>query len=452
MKEYYDSYDCIAPLEPLFSTDPPLASDISSYLDFSAFDSSCFALPSPVSLTHGSSTPDSSTNGECEEEESSKKTTRKEAHSLIERRYRDNLNSKITELRDLLPCFSGSKRINKASVLKEAALHITRLTARNKELEMENSLLKASIAIAPPTPPQRESTSSVYAFMAMGLMVSALFPFLQWDGARSVSGRTINSLDSFVLRFDWLILLPLVIQSWLFACFCYKTRKNSIPSNSTSKEKPLELSTVFLAISTSVDLESLAMKFNSLSSSSHSEIQLAIIGELLCLVKNENLSGIAEKHKKLFEYPFTWFTKFCNLILEGLLCASEGLHQEAHNIFNDVSREAYKLPRLTVSESIIFFALYVEVLRYRWNFLSKSSELSSSLRSILELDLKLLRSNIAYDDCKEMQLTFRLYSSLLGFSTSSIQKRKFYSTLAALLNCNMQADYEMASLFITKFQ
>lgn len=78
----------------------------------------------------------------------------KRPHNVIEKRYRANLNDKITELRDSVPALRTSKhgsvdeddapsgKLNKASILSKATEYIRHLEIRNKRLEEENTGLK----------------------------------------------------------------------------------------------------------------------------------------------------------------------------------------------------------------------------------------------------------------------------------------------------------------------
>ncbi|OKL62886.1 hypothetical protein UA08_01744 [Talaromyces atroroseus] len=89
-----------------------------------------------------------------------KPTSKKRSHNVIEKRYRANLNDKITELRDSVPSLrvltrennggtsahdddilTGNK-LNKASILSKATEYIRHLELRNTRLEEENRALK----------------------------------------------------------------------------------------------------------------------------------------------------------------------------------------------------------------------------------------------------------------------------------------------------------------------
>ncbi|KAL2802716.1 hypothetical protein BJX63DRAFT_100475 [Aspergillus granulosus] len=93
-------------------------------------------------------------------QETKKVPSKKRAHNVIEKRYRANLNEKISELRDSVPSLRASKgsggivddddaegvtpanKLNKASILSKATEYIRHLETRNKRLEDENTALK----------------------------------------------------------------------------------------------------------------------------------------------------------------------------------------------------------------------------------------------------------------------------------------------------------------------
>jgi len=93
---------------------------------------------------------------------------KKSAHNMIEKRYRTNLNDKISQLRDSVPSLRGmpksaagaiecdedredleglvpTHKMNKATILSKATEYIQYLSRANKRLEDENSLLKSRI-------------------------------------------------------------------------------------------------------------------------------------------------------------------------------------------------------------------------------------------------------------------------------------------------------------------
>ncbi|QKX56840.1 uncharacterized protein TRUGW13939_03947 [Talaromyces rugulosus] len=95
--------------------------------------------------------------------ESKTQPTKKRSHNVIEKRYRANLNDKISELRDSVPSLralskpgnGGSpsvdddvtlgNKLNKASILSKATEYIRHLELRNQRLEEENNGLKNSL-------------------------------------------------------------------------------------------------------------------------------------------------------------------------------------------------------------------------------------------------------------------------------------------------------------------
>lgn len=95
--------------------------------------------------------------------ESKQQPSKKRSHNVIEKRYRANLNEKITELRDSIPSlrgltrdtnggasihdddYSGGNKLNKASILSKATEYIRHLELRNSRLEEENKALKTRL-------------------------------------------------------------------------------------------------------------------------------------------------------------------------------------------------------------------------------------------------------------------------------------------------------------------
>jgi len=78
-------------------------------------------------------------------------------HNIIEKRYRNNLNSKITTLRDCVPCLRNAKdgaegalgeeivpqKINKATILSKAIEYISQLEKKNEKLAQKVASLEA---------------------------------------------------------------------------------------------------------------------------------------------------------------------------------------------------------------------------------------------------------------------------------------------------------------------
>lgn len=102
------------------------------------------------------------------EEVRGRKPVKKNAHNVIEKKYRNNLNDKISALRDSVPSLRAKARsvlgiedkedqpeldgltpahkLNKGIVLSKATEYIGHLEGRSRRLETENSSLKARIA------------------------------------------------------------------------------------------------------------------------------------------------------------------------------------------------------------------------------------------------------------------------------------------------------------------
>ena len=89
-------------------------------------------------------------------------TRANKSHNLVEKRYRANLNKKITELRDIIPCLRSdsaihsekasapaepdpSQKLNKATVLNKAIEYIQELETRNRLLENNIRAMKQYI-------------------------------------------------------------------------------------------------------------------------------------------------------------------------------------------------------------------------------------------------------------------------------------------------------------------
>ncbi|MCJ1483194.1 hypothetical protein MMC06_003361 [Schaereria dolodes] len=95
--------------------------------------------------------------------------TKKNSHNLIEKRYRTNLNDKIAQLRDSVPCLRSppkattgqgdsegsdeegsnlSQKLNKATILTKATEYIQQLEKRNQHLEKEYNSLQVRLQAA----------------------------------------------------------------------------------------------------------------------------------------------------------------------------------------------------------------------------------------------------------------------------------------------------------------
>lgn len=107
---------------------------------------------------------DGSIGAECDSPPEAKtQPSKKRSHNVIEKRYRANLNEKITELRDSIPSLrvltkegnvggsahdddtSTGNKLNKASILSKATEYIRHLELRNTRLEEENRALKTRL-------------------------------------------------------------------------------------------------------------------------------------------------------------------------------------------------------------------------------------------------------------------------------------------------------------------
>ena len=70
------------------------------------------------------------------------KTGKKSSHNAIERRYRDNINHKITDLKNCVPNLNEGEKMNKGKILKRATEYIHYLKNSNDRLKEENQKLK----------------------------------------------------------------------------------------------------------------------------------------------------------------------------------------------------------------------------------------------------------------------------------------------------------------------
>eukprot|EP01137_Pigoraptor_chileana_P012099 Opistho-2@64039 len=76
------------------------------------------------------------------------KQEKKVAHNAIERRYRNSINDRILELRDIVPTCgdsSSSSKLNKATILRKAIDYIAFLQGSSQRAKDENIVLKATI-------------------------------------------------------------------------------------------------------------------------------------------------------------------------------------------------------------------------------------------------------------------------------------------------------------------
>lgn len=98
------------------------------------------------------------TSGRMKSHEEERKAVQDRSHSVVEKRYRMNLNQKIADLRNCVPSLRGgakgndnkrgmapSQGYNKATVLTEAMAYINTLERRNAYLEATNAAMKDQI-------------------------------------------------------------------------------------------------------------------------------------------------------------------------------------------------------------------------------------------------------------------------------------------------------------------
>ncbi|CAG8769614.1 1521_t:CDS:2, partial [Dentiscutata erythropus] len=78
----------------------------------------------------------------------SNKQQKKVAHNAIERRYRNNINDRINELKNVVPALSATK-LNKATILRKSTEYITYLKNNNKKIKNENEVLRKMIEALP---------------------------------------------------------------------------------------------------------------------------------------------------------------------------------------------------------------------------------------------------------------------------------------------------------------
>ncbi|SMR44298.1 unnamed protein product [Zymoseptoria tritici ST99CH_3D1] len=112
---------------------------------------------------------------------------KKTSHNVIEKRYRNNLNDKIVELRNSVPSLRAVKRaknggnkeelggltpahkLNKATVMAKATEYIRHLEARNKAMSDEMAALKAQLSRVEAAMGSRESQGSTISDPTSGL-------------------------------------------------------------------------------------------------------------------------------------------------------------------------------------------------------------------------------------------------------------------------------------------
>ena len=97
---------------------------------------------------------------------SSESASRRQAHNLVERKYRDTLNGELVRLRQAIPHIrdldaetpEGRSRASKATVLAAAADYIARLIGEVEGLTEENALLRSRAGLGPPPSLARAAT------------------------------------------------------------------------------------------------------------------------------------------------------------------------------------------------------------------------------------------------------------------------------------------------------
>lgn len=121
------------------------------------------------------------------DQQESKDPPFKRSHNIVERRYRTNINDKITALRDSVPSLRDAKdsrprsihsdsqppqKLNKGTVLSTAVEYIRNLEKDNRRLELEISHLRARLRAAEQetkslTPPKGLSMSAPLSHLPM---------------------------------------------------------------------------------------------------------------------------------------------------------------------------------------------------------------------------------------------------------------------------------------------
>ena len=83
-----------------------------------------------------------------------KKTERKSAHNVIEKRYRSSINDKIVELKNIVA--GEESKMNKSLILRKAIEYIRFLQNQNIKLKQENLRLKMAMESGNPNSSQLE--------------------------------------------------------------------------------------------------------------------------------------------------------------------------------------------------------------------------------------------------------------------------------------------------------
>ncbi|CAG8544921.1 3092_t:CDS:2 [Dentiscutata heterogama] len=227
------------------------------------------------------------------------KQQKRTAHNVIERRYRNNINERINDLKNVIPAQDDDvieevvgipprTKINKATVLKKATEYIKHLKMDNHKFKSENDDLKKIIATIPggtelynsyfkveneltplntplseidslPTPSSGNGASRILMtlFMCIVFFVNPtkyvqLVPHHHSDEGRVIVSNNLNNTELSVQNEIYNSQSDIVIDIWIFAflmCFTYivwpslysikeqQTRKSAIISCLTSKTK-----------------------------------------------------------------------------------------------------------------------------------------------------------------------------------------------------------------------
>jgi len=104
----------------------------------------------PMSSALGSSaiTTTSTASAAAKAAKAPRKEPKKSAHNVIERRYRNNINTKIAELRSVVPSLNApesTEKLNKGKILRRATDYVRLLTFVNQHIQTENVALRETL-------------------------------------------------------------------------------------------------------------------------------------------------------------------------------------------------------------------------------------------------------------------------------------------------------------------